>query len=240
MMTRPHVECSCHKTAIWRLGLLFSSFGGSFLSPQKPCVLPFFFFLHTSFRCLFIESLHYYNANGALTLMLSRHVWPFIYGCMPILMIANFSFFQCQLLCVNCATPTDCSFSLRGFCRRGGITDIHAHGWGVAIYEGKRLRTFLEPRPAAKSPVAQLLVSHHPIKTYNMMAHIRYATQGAVCLQNVHPFRREMVGLWVKSDVTRCFSRAESFMILISMPVFSLYIVGHSMVLCSQWRSPKV
>lgn len=106
---------------------------------------------------------------------------------------------MCQLLGMNSAAPTDFSFSFRGFCRRGGHTDIHSHGWGLAIYEGKGLRTFNEPRPAAESPVAQL-VSLYPIKTYNMMAHIRYATQGAVTLENVHPFRREMVSKSPKCD----------------------------------------
>ncbi|KAL7544495.1 hypothetical protein ACHAWF_007881 [Thalassiosira exigua] len=38
-------------------------------------------------------------------------------------------------------------------------------------------------------------VSRYPIKTLNMMAHIRYATQGAVSLENVHPFQREMWGI---------------------------------------------
>jgi glutamine amidotransferase len=39
------------------------------------------------------------------------------------------------------------------------------------------------------------MVSAYPIKTLNMMAHIRYATQGAVSLENVHPFTREMWGI---------------------------------------------
>lgn len=101
---------------------------------------------------------------------------------------------MCQLLGMNCADKTDCSFSFRGFCCRGGQTDIHCHGLGVAIYEGKGLRTFLDTLPASESPIAQL-VAQYPIKTYNMMAHIRYATQGDVALENVHPFQREMWGI---------------------------------------------
>jgi glutamine amidotransferase len=103
---------------------------------------------------------------------------------------------MCQLLGMNCSAPTDFRFSFRGFCTRGGHTDIHAHGFGVSIYEGKGLRTFLDSQPAAESPVAKL-VSMYPIKTYNMMAHIRYATQGDVLLENVHPFQREMVSFVV-------------------------------------------
>jgi len=101
---------------------------------------------------------------------------------------------MCQLLGMNCATPTDFNFSFRGFKCRGGNTDIHAHGWGLAIYEGRGVRTFHDPLPCAESPIAEM-VSSYPIKTLNMMAHIRYATQGAVSLENVHPFQREMWGI---------------------------------------------
>ncbi|KAL3937757.1 MAG: hypothetical protein SGBAC_007203 [Bacillariaceae sp.] len=76
----------------------------------------------------------------------------------------------------------------------GGETDKHEHGWGLAIYEGKGLRTFHDPLPAAKSRIADF-VSQYPIQTLNMMAHIRYATQGTVSLENVHPFQREMWGI---------------------------------------------
>eukprot|EP00581_Thalassiosira_minuscula_P007215 CAMPEP_0183706604 /NCGR_PEP_ID=MMETSP0737-20130205/3377_1 /TAXON_ID=385413 /ORGANISM="Thalassiosira miniscula, Strain CCMP1093" /LENGTH=530 /DNA_ID=CAMNT_0025934051 /DNA_START=132 /DNA_END=1724 /DNA_ORIENTATION=- len=101
---------------------------------------------------------------------------------------------MCQLLGMNCATPTDFNFSFRGFQCRGGKTDVHAHGWGLAIYEGRGVRTFHDPLPCAQSPIADM-VSSYPIKTFNMMSHIRYATQGAVSLENVHPFQREMWGI---------------------------------------------
>lgn len=98
----------------------------------------------------------------------------------------------CQLLGMNCATPTDFTFSFKGFSLRGGGTDIHGHGWGIAFYEGRGLRAFHDPEPCSSSPIAEL-VSNYPLRTYNMMAHIRYATRGEVCLENVHPFHREMV-----------------------------------------------
>lgn len=101
---------------------------------------------------------------------------------------------MCQLLGMNCATPTDFNFSFRGFKCRGGKTDIHAHGWGLAIYEGRGVRTFHDTLPCANSPIANMVASY-PIKTLNMMSHIRYATQGAVSLENVHPFQREMWGI---------------------------------------------
>ena len=101
---------------------------------------------------------------------------------------------MCQLLGMNCATPTDFNFSFRGFAKRGGETDKHEHGFGVAIYEGRGLRTFHDTLPAAKSSVATF-VANYPIQTLNMMAHIRYATQGGVSLENVHPFQRELWGI---------------------------------------------
>ena len=95
---------------------------------------------------------------------------------------------------MNCATPTDFSFSFKGFCQRGGNTDKHEHGWGISIYEGPGLRTFLDTLPAAVSKVAKF-VETYPLKTLNCIAHIRYATQGTVSLANVHPFSREMWGI---------------------------------------------
>ncbi len=82
----------------------------------------------------------------------------------------------------------------RGFKCRGGSTDIHAHGWGLAIYEGRGVRTFHDALPCAKSPLANM-ISSYPMKTLNMMSHIRYATQGEVSLENVHPFSRELWGI---------------------------------------------
>jgi len=100
----------------------------------------------------------------------------------------------CQLLGMNCATPTDFTFSLKGFCKRGGETDIHSDGWGVAFYEGKGIRQFHDSSPACTSPMATFLESN-PTQTYNMMSHLRFATVGEVELSNVHPFCREMWGI---------------------------------------------
>lgn len=84
---------------------------------------------------------------------------------------------------------TYCASSLllfhRGFKCRGGDTDIHSHGWGLAIYEGRGIQTFHDPLPCAESPLAEM-VSLYPIKTLNMMAHIRYATQVCFLYQDIH------------------------------------------------------
>jgi hypothetical protein len=37
----------------------------------------------------------------------------------------------CQLLGMNCAAPTEFALSWPRFCERGGVSDIHADGWGL-------------------------------------------------------------------------------------------------------------
>ena len=83
---------------------------------------------------------------------------------------------------MNCARPTDFTFSFTGFARkRGGITDKHSNGCVAAS------------------------VQAYPCKTWNMLSHIciRYATSGPVALENVWditgclyspPHRRQRLG----------------------------------------------
>jgi predicted glutamine amidotransferase len=104
---------------------------------------------------------------------------------------------MCQLLGMNCNVPTDICFSFTGFQARGGVTDVHRDGWGIAFFEGRGVRVFLDPQPSCESPVAEL-VRHYPIRSLNVIAHIRKATQGAVGLENTHPFMRELWGrYWI-------------------------------------------
>jgi glutamine amidotransferase len=104
---------------------------------------------------------------------------------------------MCQLLGMNCNTPTDIVFSFEGFTQRGGTTDHHTDGWGIAFFEERACRLLMDCQPSATSPVAHLVRSY-PIKSLNVIAHIRKATQGEVNLQNCHPFVREMWGRhWV-------------------------------------------
>lgn len=104
---------------------------------------------------------------------------------------------MCQLLGMNCNTPTDVRFSFSGFAQRGGNTGDHSDGWGIAFFEGKGVRHFVDHQRAVDSPVAALIRSY-PIKSSNVISHIRKATQGEVSLQNCHPFVRELWGrYWV-------------------------------------------
>jgi predicted glutamine amidotransferase len=104
---------------------------------------------------------------------------------------------MCQLLAMNCNVPTDIVFSFTGFALRGGQTDTHHDGWGIAFFEGAGVRHFVDHQAAIHSPIAEL-IKNYPIKSKNVIAHIRKATQGEVMLENCHPFVRELWGrYWV-------------------------------------------
>ena len=100
---------------------------------------------------------------------------------------------MCQLLGMNCATPTDIDFSFRGFSQRAGVTSDHSDGFGIAFFEEKACRLFVDNHSALESPIANL-IRNYPIKSRNVIAHIRKATQGKINLENSHPFVRELWG----------------------------------------------
>lgn len=94
---------------------------------------------------------------------------------------------------MNCNVPTDICFSFTGFQARGGVTDEHTDGWGISFFEGRGVRQFLDPEASAHSAIADF-VRTYPIKSKNVIAHIRKATKGEVKLENTHPFIREIWG----------------------------------------------
>jgi glutamine amidotransferase len=94
---------------------------------------------------------------------------------------------------MECNVPTDIVFSFSGLALRGGARGPHADGWGLALYEGRSVRTFLEPAAAANSALAAF-VRNNPIKTLLAIAHVRKRTRGPVSLANTHPFVRELWG----------------------------------------------
>lgn len=94
---------------------------------------------------------------------------------------------------MECNVPTDIVFSFSGLASRGGKSGPHADGWGLALYEGKRARVFLETEAAWRSPLAEY-VRKNPIKTLLAVAHVRKRTRGRVTLANTHPFVRELWG----------------------------------------------
>jgi predicted glutamine amidotransferase len=100
---------------------------------------------------------------------------------------------MCELLGMECNVPTDIVFSFAGLASRGGKVGPHSDGWGLALYDGKVARMFLEPDAAAHSPLARF-VREHPIKTLLAIAHVRRKTRGGIGLANTHPFVRELWG----------------------------------------------
>ena len=106
---------------------------------------------------------------------------------------------MCQLLGMNSRLPASLTLSFTGFSQRGGCTDHHSDGWGIAFFEsdgntpGKAARHFVDKDSASTSPIAQMLRTY-PIKSHNVVAHVRKATVGAVTLENCHPFVRELWG----------------------------------------------
>lgn len=91
--------------------------------------------------------------------------------------------------------PTDICFSFTGLLERGGNTGPHSDGWGVAFYTGKGMSSFHDPHPSAESRIAKF-VSEYPIKSHVAISHIRQANVGDVCLENTHPFTRELWGCY--------------------------------------------
>lgn len=98
---------------------------------------------------------------------------------------------------MNCNTPSDIVFSFQGFSQRGGATDHHSDGWGIAFFEEQTARVFIDSSPSIDSALADF-VRQTPIQSLNIIAHVRKATLGDVSLKNCHPFVREMWGQhWV-------------------------------------------
>jgi glutamine amidotransferase len=100
---------------------------------------------------------------------------------------------MCQLLGMNSSAAASIRFSFTGFAQRGGCTAKHVDGWGIAFYEPTGARCFLDDRQASGSQLAAF-VRDYPIRSHNVISHIRKATQGSVGLSNTHPFSREWLG----------------------------------------------
>jgi len=100
---------------------------------------------------------------------------------------------MCELMGMSANTPTDICFSFSGLMARGGGIAPHRDGWGVAFYQGKGVSEFRDPSPGVNSEIARL-VKRYPIKSDVVISHIRKANSGRVCLENTHPFVRELWG----------------------------------------------
>jgi predicted glutamine amidotransferase len=104
---------------------------------------------------------------------------------------------MCELLGMECNVPTDIVFSFTALSMRGGRTGQHSDGWGLALYDQRFARIFIEPTPACDSPLARF-VQDNPIRTLLAVAHVRQRTVGTPTLENTHPFKRVLWGRdWV-------------------------------------------
>lgn len=104
---------------------------------------------------------------------------------------------MCELLGMSANVPTDICFSFTGLAQRGGRAGPHSDGWGIAFFEGRGCRVFHDPCSSCESEIAKLIM-HYPIRSTTVISHIRKANRGRVCLENTHPFVRELWGAhWV-------------------------------------------
>lgn len=104
---------------------------------------------------------------------------------------------MCQLFGLNSHEAVSPAFLLKGFYCRGGGTDHHADGWGLAHFEGTRAKVVKQEFAAFNNPQLAKLVNNTNA-SHTVMAHIRKATVGSVALQNTHPFVRTLWGQeWV-------------------------------------------
>ena len=117
---------------------------------------------------------------------------------------------MCQLLGMNSRLPASLTLSFTGFAQRGGCTDHHSDGWGIAFFEsdgdqpGKAARHFVDKESAATSPIAQMLRSY-PIKSHTVVAHVRntqMVIQAATTLAEAIK-RRRMCETGMQADVSR-------------------------------------
>ncbi|MBT7442628.1 MAG: class II glutamine amidotransferase [Methylococcales bacterium] len=100
---------------------------------------------------------------------------------------------MCELLGMSANVPTDICFSLSELIKHGGECGPHRDGWGISFYEGQGCRSFHDAMPGSDSFVGQMLQTY-PIKSHIVVSHIRQANRGRVCLENTHPFIRELWG----------------------------------------------
>lgn len=104
---------------------------------------------------------------------------------------------MCELLGLCANEPADIRFSFSGLKERGGKTGVHKDGWGICLYEGPVSRAFHDPKASIVSEMANFFQST-PLKSKIIISHIRQANRGRVCLENTHPFSRELWGCdWV-------------------------------------------
>ena len=100
---------------------------------------------------------------------------------------------MCELFAISSKQPTTVSVSIDRFARRGSKDSVNKDGWGIVYYADGDIRRFRDIGPAADSEWVRF-VEKQTLCSTQVIAHIRAANVGDVCLPNTHPFSRELGG----------------------------------------------
>ncbi|MGD9864220.1 MAG: class II glutamine amidotransferase [Pseudodonghicola sp.] len=100
---------------------------------------------------------------------------------------------MCELLGVSSSDPVRVTYSLHAFAEHGGLIHPNKSGWGIAYHEGKDALLIKEAEPASDSPWVRFIETQ-PLTSTCVIAHVRYASVGALSFSNTHPFIRELGG----------------------------------------------
>lgn len=96
---------------------------------------------------------------------------------------------MCELFAINARRPVRANEHLRVFFRD---SVQHPHGWGLSWRENGRVFLHKEELRAIDSTYLSYLLEE-PVRSTNVVAHIRNATMGNMTYNNCHPFVREDV-----------------------------------------------
>jgi len=100
---------------------------------------------------------------------------------------------MCELFAITSNQPTTVSVSLDEFASHGSDDSENKDGWGIAYYFERDIRRFRDTGPAADSDWVKFL-EKQSLRSTEVLAHIRNANVGSICLPNTHPFARELGG----------------------------------------------
>lgn len=123
---------------------------------------------------------------------------------------------MCELFAISSRSLTRVSFSLGRLADRGTPGGSLADGWGVVCYDGRDVRVMREPEPAGGNPWLEHALEAGRPHSRLVIAHIRHATRGGICLANTQPFVRELGGRMhvfahngMLSDIDQAFDAPE-------------------------------